>query len=360
MDNRYKRLKKSLDEANIDALVLTKTANQRYLEGFTGSDCFMLVGGAKNFIVADSRYTEMAEHECRTAAVRPHRMPHPPFGEVLASAAREAGFARVGFEAGSILWEQHRDMASAMEAVGVEFVPTESLVEKIRAKKEPEEAAMLGAACQIADRALRDLLLRVRPGVSEMDLKIELEYRLRTGGAEAVSFDTMVLFGARSSQPHAVSRGDVYLKKGDFILIDYGAKKGGYCSDTTRTFVCGSASDEQRAAYDAVLKAQVEALAMIAPGGNGRDINQRALDVITGAGWPGYGYGIGHGVGLEIHEQPFLRQQTDCILEPDMTVTVEPGTYKPGWGGIRIEDTVLVTERGHEVLTSFPKELIEL
>jgi Xaa-Pro aminopeptidase len=170
----------------------------------------------------------------------------------------------------------------------------------------------------------------------------------------------MALFGARTSQPHANSSRDVRLSEGDFILIDYGARVNGYMSDTTRTFVFGTASDEQRRAYEAVLKAQVECLAMVRPGANGREINEHACRVIHDAGFPGFGHGIGHGVGLEIHEEPFLRQNADVTLAPGMVVTIEPGTYTPGWGGIRIEDTVLVTDAGHEVLTKYPKELAVL
>lgn len=215
-------------------------------------------------------------------------------------------------------------------------------------------------ACQIADRALKDLLPCIKPGVSELELATELEYLMKTGGAEGTGFESMVLFGARSSQPHAIPQGDVRLAPGDFILIDYGACKGGYRSDTTRTFICGKASEEQRYAYEAVLRAQRASLEKAVPRANGRELNQIALDIIRDADLPGFDYGIGHGVGLEIHEEPFMRQNTDVLLEPGMILTIEPGTYKPGWGGIRIEDTLLITEDGHRVLTNFPKELMEL
>ena len=360
MDDRNEQLKKALEAEGLDALLLTKRANQRYLEGFTGADCYMIVSPKGNFLIADPRYTEMGERECRTAKVLPHRPPHPPFGEVIAKLAKDMGFRRLGFEKDSIGWGQHEAIESNLAGSEVRLVPASPLVEKIRARKAPEEAAMIGAACQIADRALKDLLPLVRPGVSELDLKVELDYRMKSGGAEDVSFDTMVLFGQRASQPHANSQGDVYLRKGDFILIDYGATKNGYHSDTTRTFVCGKASDEQRRAYDTVLKSQAETVAMIAPGANGRDLNDRALTILKEAGYPPFHYGLGHGVGLEIHEEPGMRQNTDAILEPGMVLTVEPGVYLPGWGGIRIEDTVMVTGQGHSVLTFFPKELMEL
>lgn len=360
MDARSTALRTILKEERLDALILTKRENQRYLEGFTGGDCFLVVSDSLSGLVADGRYTEMGERECRTAKIFPHRAPHPPFGEVIAAIARDNGFSRVGFEKDHMTWGQHEAIGAEMKKFGAELVPTSGLVERIRSRKTPEEAALLASACRIADRALKDVLPCIKPGVSELDVQTELEYKLRTGGADGFAFETMVLFGVRSSQPHATPRGNVRLREGEFVLIDYGAAKEGYRSDTTRTFVCGKASDEQKAAYRTVLTSQLAALAMVAPGANGREINRAALDIIEGAGIPSFTYGIGHGVGLEIHEEPFLRQNRDVILEPDMTVTIEPGTYRPGWGGIRIEDTVLVTGDGHRVLTEFGKELMEL
>ncbi len=360
MLNRTTQLGAALKEAGLDALILTKRANQRYLEGFTGGDCYMVVSSRMNFLVADSRYTEMGERECRTAKVYPHRPPHPPLGEVITAIAKDNDFFKMGFERDCMTWGQHEEIEKYTKPAGIELLPTSSLVEKIRAKKTPEETALSAAACQIADRALRDLLPYIKPGASELDLVTELEYQMKKGGAEEPSFDTMVLFGARASQPHATPKGDVRLAPGDFILIDYGACKSGYRSDTTRTFVCGKASDEQRHAYETVLRAQRASVEKVAPGANGRELNRISLDIIKEAGLPGFDYGVGHGVGLEIHEEPFMRQKTDVILELGMVLTIEPGTYKPGWGGIRIEDTVLVTEDGYRILTDFPKELIEI
>ncbi|MDR1966555.1 MAG: Xaa-Pro peptidase family protein [Synergistaceae bacterium] len=360
MDDRMKKLAALLEEAALDALILKKMENQRYIEGFTGGDCYMVASGGGNFLVADSRYTEIGSRECRTAEVRPHRHPHPPFGEVIAMIAKERGFSRVGFEREFLTWGEHEDIERALCGAGAELVPTSSLVERIRAVKDDCEIASTRAACKIADDALRETLPVIKQGVSELDVKTELDYKLMKLGADGPSFDNMVLFGARTSQPHANSRRDAILKKGDFILIDYGAMKDGYRSDTTRTFVFGAASPEQRRAYAAVSRAQAESQAMVAEGADGREINERALSIIKGAGLPGFEYGIGHGVGLEIHEEPFMRQKKSAILQKGNIVTVEPGTYRPGWGGIRIEDTVAVSRGGNEALTLFPKELIEL
>jgi len=360
MSSKAAQLSIALKEAEIDALILTKQANQRYLEGFTGGDCYMLVSGGAAHLVADSRYAEMGERECRTAKIHRFKSPRPSYGEVIAKVARENGFFRLGFEKNHMTWGQHEEIEKWTTPEGIELVPASNPVEKIRAYKTPAEAAFCAEACRIADKALRDLLPRIKPGVSELALATELDYLMKKGGADEPSFDTMVLFGARSSQPHAKPRADARLEPGDFILIDYGACKSGYRSDTTRTFVCGKASDRQKHAYQTVLLAQTSGLAKVAPGVNARELCQISLDILADAGLPGFEYSIGHGVGLEIHEEPFMRRGKDVILGPGMILTIEPGTYIPGWGGVRIEDTVLVTEDGSRVLTFFPKELMEI
>ena len=360
MDARNRRLAGLLRADGLDAVLLTKRANQRYLEGFTGGDCYLLAAGCANFLIADSRYAEMAQKECRTATVLPHRFPHPPLGGVLAGVARSQGWRRIGFEGEHIRWGLHEELVTALAEVNVAFVPISPAVEQLRALKDADEIAATQDACRIADAALQELVPSMRPGVSELDMKIELDYRMKRAGAEDVSFDTMVLFGARASQPHATPQRDAILREGDFVLVDYGAAVRGYRSDTTRTFVCGEPSEEQRRAYDAVLRAQAACLEMVRPGANGREMNARAAEIIEAAGFPPFEHGIGHGVGLEIHEPPFLRHKADTVLEPGMVVTVEPGTYIPGWGGIRIEDTVLVTEDGRRILTRFPKALTVL
>ena len=360
MNDRMENLAASMEAARVDAMLLTRRANQRYIEGFTGSDCYLLASKRGNFLFADSRYTEMAGKECPNAEIVPHRHPHPPLEAAMAKVVREQGFRRLGFEGGHMTYGLYTTISKELSRENAEMVPVPSIVEKIRARKDPGEIAKIAAACRAADLALERLVNVIKPGVSELDLKIELDYRLKTSGADDVGFETMVLFGARASQPHANSSREAKLAAGDFILIDYGAVSDGYRSDTTRTFVLGKASAEQKRAYETVLAAQRESLAMVRAGANGRDINDKALGIIKGAGLPAFDYGIGHGVGLEIHEEPFMRQNADVILEPGNVLTVEPGTYSPGWGGIRIEDTVLVTGDGREVLTSFPKELMEI
>ena len=360
MIDRNKHLTSALRDLELDAIFITKYENQRYLEGFTGHDCFLLASGAGNFLIADSRYTEMASRECAVAKIIPHRPPHPPLNKVVSRLAEESGLKRIGFEGGHITYNQYESLSKALSEKNIAMVPANAVLEKIRAVKEPEETRMIEHACGIADRALDGLLKILKPDLSELDVKVELDYLLKSCGAEEAAFDTMVLFGARASQPHANSSRDAKLREGDFILIDYGAMVNGYRSDMTRTFICGRADPEQRRAYNTVKYAQAEATALVRPGANGREINELAVNILKNAGFPPFEYGVGHGVGLEIHEEPFLRQKADVILRSGMTLSIEPGIYIPGWGGIRIEDTVLVTDKGHKILTSFTKEMIEV
>jgi Xaa-Pro aminopeptidase len=302
----------------------------------------------------------MANRECRTAEVSPYRPPSLTLGEATAKIARAEGFRRIGFESAHITHNQHELLSKALAGADATLAATVGAVEKIRAVKEAGELSLIERACEVADLALEKLLKILKPGVSELDVKTELDYLMKRGGADDASFDTMALFGARASQPHANSSREVRLRPGDFILIDYGAEVSGYRSDTTRTFVCGRAAPEQRRAYDAVRRAQAESLSLVRPGANGRCVNERSIEILKGAGFPPFEYGVGHGVGLEIHEEPFMRQRADVTLEAGMALTVEPGVYIPGWGGIRIEDTAIVTGDGHRALTNFPKDLMEL
>lgn len=359
MDTRYERLKKILDGAGADAVIIASQEDQRYLEGFVGGDCLLVASGEKNWLIADTRYEEMARHQCRTAEVALHKRGETSIGDVAAACALKSGFRQVAFET-DIPWSLWSELAVSFKASGTPLVPLEASLDEMRAVKDRDEIEKTKEACRIADAALEQLLPSFRPGVSELEMKTELEYAMKRLGADDVSFDTMVLFGARSSQPHAVSERGAILREGDFILIDYGAAFEGYRSDTTRTFFYGRASDRQREAYASVIRALDLSLEMMRPGAVGGEICRAAAKVIEDAGFPPFGHALGHGVGLKIHEWPSMRAISEAVLEPGMIVTAEPGTYTPGWGGIRVEDTVVITENGVEILTRFTKELKEL
>ncbi len=360
MNDIDKRLESALCTANLDALLITRDANQRYLEGYTGSECYLLAARSGRWLIADPRYAEQAGQECRTATVVPHRDPHPPYAEVIATLAREQGLKAVGFEKAVLNYGQYEAITAALGQVA-SFLPTENIVEQLRRVKSPDEIGLIRAASALADRALEAALASVREGMSEAELARELEHCLVQAGADGVAFPTIAAFGARSSQPHAVPSPEVHLQRGDFILIDYGALHHGYRSDTTRTFVLGRADARQQEVYAAVLDSQLKGIAAVRPGVCGREPDAASREYLRALGFPEFGYGVGHGVGLEIHELPFLSKKCEDTLEPGLVVTVEPGVYLPGWGGIRIEDTVLVTASGSECLTRFPKDrLLEL
>ena len=360
---RVEALKARMRESGLDAMLFTKDANQRYFEGYTGSDCYLLITEEKNYIFADSRYTEQAADECATAKVVPHRDSFPSYFEGIAALCKEHGVRRLGFESASLTYDQYSKVNGALR--NIDFIAAESMGESVRMVKSAEEISKIERACDIADRALERLLPSLVPGVSELEAARELEYWMAKEGSENISFPTIIAFGARTSLPHAIPQRDVFLKKGNLILIDYGACFGGYHSDTTRTFVCGEATAEQRERYAVVLEAHKRGAALLLAGNKGSVPHEAALSVMEEAGYPkgkgGFMHGLGHGVGLEIHELPFMRGDCATVFEPGHVITVEPGLYIEGWGGIRIEDTVHVTEGSPRSLIHFPKDhLIEL
>jgi Xaa-Pro aminopeptidase len=362
MNDLSNPVESALASAHLDALLVTRDANQRFLEGYTGSECYLLVAPSARWLIADSRYSEQAGQECRTATVVLHRDPFPPYAEVIANLVRDHGLHRLGFEKTVLSYGQYEAIAAELAKLeGRELIPTDGIVERLRLVKRPDELEKVSTACAIADRALEETLGTIREGMSELELARGLEQQLAKAGADGVAFATIAAFGARSSQPHAVPSADVRLQRGDFILLDFGALHHGYRSDTTRTFVLGQAAPRQREVYAAVLEAQRKGIAAIRPGVSGREPDAVAREHTRSLGFPEFGYGVGHGVGLEIHELPFLSKQCEQVLAAGMVVTVEPGIYVPDWGGVRIEDTVLVTEAGSQCLTHFPKDtLLEL
>lgn len=356
MDPRTRRLVMVLGEEGLDAALIFSEADQRWLEGFTGSECCLAASAGGNFLFADSRYVELAQHDCRTARVIERTQSDASLADLIAETARASNWHRIGFEPDEITYGQYTKFAAALEAAGAVLVPLPDHYASMRAIKDEHEIATIGRCGAIADQALAEIIPILQPGITELEVKTELEHRMMRGGADGVSFDTIVLFGARTSQPHAVSRRDVVLVEGDLILIDFGAALDGYRSDMTRTFVCRQSTEKQRAAYRAVLAAQLESLAMVAPGVQSSELYERAISELEAADLPPFSHGLGHGVGLEIHERPAIRKDPSIDLQPGMVITIEPGTYIPGWGGIRIEDTVAVTGDAYQLLTHFPKD----
>jgi Xaa-Pro aminopeptidase len=278
---------------------------------------------------------------------------------VLTPALEGAGTKRLGFEGSTVSVAQRDDLDERLD--GVSLAATTKLVEDLRRRKDDEEVGLVRAAVELGDRTFDWVLDRIAPGIVERDLALDIEVRMRSQGADAVSFDPIVGSGELSAHIHHTA-GDRSFKKGDLVLLDFGCVVDGYCSDLTRTVVLGSATDEQHRLYETVLASQQAGIEAVRAGVPGKDADAAARKVIEEAGHGDrFGHGLGHGVGLDVHEAPRLHRISEDDLAAGDIVTVEPGVYLQGEGGIRIEDCVLVTESGAEVLTSAPKdELIEL
>lgn len=347
------RLRQSLVAEGWDALIVTKVPNGVFLSGFTGGEAFLLISAEEALLFTDFRYTEQAEAEAPDFHVI--EVVEKP-AEVLAREITRIGCAKVGFEADDVDYRRYTAWKDALPLVVL--VPTTGVVERLRHVKTPDEIATIRQAASIADEAFLEILPMIKPGARERDVALELEFAMRRRGAEKLAFPTILASGPRGSLPHGVASEKV-ISRGELVTIDFGAVFNFYCSDATRTVVVGEADARQKEIYEIVLAAQRKAVAAIRPGVTGAEVDAVARQIISDHGHAEhFGHGLGHGVGLEVHEGPRLSKTGKDTLVPGMVVTAEPGIYVAGWGGVRIEDLVLVTENGAEVLTGLPKELM--
>lgn len=348
-------MREQLGAREIDGLLVLGPENRRYLSGFTGSSGALLITQEKAFLVTDFRYVEQAKSEAVGFSVVQHT------ARMLSCIAELAAgvVKRMGFESDYLTYHQFEIFSKAIEA---EMIPVSGVVEALRMIKDPEEVRAISEAASIADAAFSEILGIIRPGVTEKRIALELEYLMRMAGSSGVAFESICVSGLRSSMPHGTPT-DKLIEAGDFVTLDFGAVIDGYRSDMTRTVIVGEPSEEQRKVYELVLAAQMRALSSVAPGKKCKEVDEVARRIIDEAGHANhFGHGLGHGVGLAVHEEPRLSPSAEdtCVLEPGMVVTVEPGVYVPGRGGVRIEDLVLVTETGHSVLSKSPKHLISI
>ena len=335
------------------AMVISGPENISYLSGFRGGEGALVVSDDLLVLYTDFRYIEQAQSEAPEWSIR--KWGRDAYSQLAADISEELGVGRVGFEAHIISVANLRRLQKG--DLQREWYEMSGVVEEIRAVKIEQEVISIGKACLIADRALEAVLPYVVPGVTEAQVANELEYLMKKFGSETVSFETIVAFGSHSSLPHAVP-GDRAAEVGDFVLIDFGAVVDGYHSDTTRTFILGEASDKQLEMYNATLEAQLAAVTGARTGMNGSQVHEIAREVLERHGLAEtFGHGLGHGVGLEVHEKPIVSPAGKESLELMNVFTIEPGVYIPGVGGVRIEDTIVMRDDGAEVLTSFPKAL---
>lgn len=355
-EGRVQKVSRSLADEGVDAVLVTDATNVQYLTGFTGTNGQVLVTSDRAFFLSDPRYEARAGMLVQNADILIYPL---NLWEVLTERLPALGITRLGIEAAQMTLATRDDLAERLE--GVELVPTKKIVERIRRAKEPAELELLERAIRIADEAYEWVLDRLVPGATERQVALDLDVRMRRRGADAVSFEPIIGTGPLSAHIHHTP-GDREMEKGDIVLLDFGCKVGGYCSDMTRTVVIGPASDEQRETYELVLRAHLAGIEAVAAGAPCRAVDAAARNVIEAAGrGEEFGHGLGHGVGLDIHEEPRMnRESKESLIENDV-VTIEPGVYAVGFGGIRIEDCVVVGADGPRVLTTAPKDtLIEL
>jgi Xaa-Pro aminopeptidase len=350
--SRADNLAERLAERELDALVVTNLPNVRYLTGFTGTNGVCVVGAGQRDFVTDFRYVEQAQREVE--GFDRLRGRQDLLGDV---AERLAG--RVGFEDQHMTVRAHKRLGELV-GEGVELVPAGGLVEELRAVKSPDEVAKIRDAAALADDILRYVQERGFVGRTEREVAIDLEREMRERGADGPSFPSIVAAGPNGALPHA-SPGPSEIGPGQLVVVDLGCELDGYCSDCTRTFATGDLADDALEVYGLVERAQLTALDAVRAGAACREVDGVARSLIESAGHgEEFGHGLGHGVGLEVHEGPRLSQLApeDARLEAGNVVTVEPGVYLPGRFGVRIEDLVTVTDEGCEILSGFPKSLL--
>jgi Xaa-Pro aminopeptidase len=353
--NRVQRLRDLLEEHHLPAMLVTNPYNRRYLTGFTGTSGYVLVTDADAILFTDFRYMEQAGQQAVHFQVIEHQSdPMLTIRDTLT----KLNIKQIGFEQRHVTYGDY--LSWARKLGDITLTPTDGLVEQLRMIKDEQELEVMRAAARIADQAFAEVLPQIRPGITEREIALQLEMIMRQSGASSSSFDTIVASGERSAMPHGVASGRK-LQANEFVTLDFGAYFQGYCSDLTRTVILGQPTPKHREIYNIVLEAQMHALEHIKPGMTGKEADALTREVIKRYGYSDYfGHGTGHGIGLEIHEAPRLSVTGDTVLQPGMTVTVEPGIYLPGFGGVRIEDDVVVTATGVERLTQADKNMMIL
>ena len=352
---KLKKLRELFGSLGIEGLLVTSSVNLRYITGFTGTAGLAVISEDKAVFITDFRYTEQAKHQVKGFDIVQHS------GGIIQKAAdviKEMGLNKIGFEQDKMTYGTY---AAYKDLLGpAELVPVSESVEKLRLIKSSEEIKILKEAAKIADDAFSHILTVIKPGMTEISIANELEFYMRSQGADHSSFDMIVASGLRSSLPHGVAS-DKAVEKGDFVTLDFGAYYKGYCSDITRTIAVGEPSDELKSIYQTVYEAQAIGMDNIKPGITGKQADAYTRDYISSKGYGEYfGHSTGHGLGMEVHEGPALSARSDQQLEKGMVVTVEPGIYIPGTGGVRIEDDIVLTDGGNESLTHSAKDLIIL
>lgn len=356
MSQNLDRLRAAMAAKGLDALLVSDATNVGWLTGFTGSFGRVLVTSSNTRFVTDSRYTLQAREQVSNMEIATFASPVNG-DEFVAQQAKDLGIQKLGFEAATTTYATYEKMREKM--AGLDLVPAADLFAELRMVKSPDEIEKIRKACAIADACFGHLCRMIQPGMTEYDLQLELEFYLRRVGA-GIAFEPIVVSGERSARPHGKASEKI-LHVGDFVTMDFGAQVDGYNSDLTRTIVVGEATDRHREIYNQVLKAEVACIEAMKPGMLAREVDAMARMILDEKELASYfGHGLGHGLGRLVHDAGRMGAMSEDVLAVGQVWTVEPGVYLPGFGGVRIEDDVVVTETGVEVLTSSPKELLVL
>ncbi|MFC7681908.1 M24 family metallopeptidase [Paenibacillus sp. GCM10028914] len=350
-NKRVEQLRVMLQEQGLSALLVASPINRRYLTGFTGSAGYVLITRDESYLLTDFRYMTQAPEQAKGFKVFEHGS---KVMETVKELLTAEGITSLGFEQEHITYAVFTTFTEQLKPITL--TPVSGLVEKLRIFKDSEELRVMQRAADLADATFSHILNIVEVGKTEREIDLQMEMFMRSHGATSSSFDTIVASGERSALPHGVASERV-IQGNEFITFDFGALLDGYCSDLTRTIALGTPDPKLKEIYDIVLEAQLHALDHIKPGMTGREADALTRDIISKYGYGEYfGHSTGHGLGMEVHESPRLSKLSDDVLEPGMVVTVEPGIYLPGLGGVRIEDDIVITETGIHILTSSSKK----
>jgi Xaa-Pro aminopeptidase len=354
-EERLKSVRKILDLNQLDGILFSSLENIRYLCGFTGSDGALLIIRNESFFLTDSRYWTQSEEEARGSQIVHYRKKM----EGILSLLLDLKLIKVGFESASLSFSAHQFVTERLPPEA-KLIPLEEEIKNLRALKDEQELALLRTSIEIASKAYLEVLERLKEGRVEREAALEMEWSMKRNGAGNLGFDIIIASGKRSALPHGKAS-DKKVERGDFILIDFGSEFEGYHSDQTRTVICGRPSSEQQKVYRIVKEAHDRAIERVRPGMRISELDQTAREHIRDEGYGDYfGHGLGHGIGIAVHEDPAINSENKGVVEEGMVFTIEPGIYIPNWGGVRIEDMVLITQHGAELLTYLPTELKEI
>lgn len=352
--DKITKLRLALEEHQIDALLITSGYNRRYITDFTGTAGVAIISKDQAVFITDFRYTEQAEKQISNFEIVKHTK---SLIEEVSVQIDKMGVKKLGFEKDNMTYAMFE---SYQKAINSDLIPVSGLVEKIRLIKTSQEITIIKAAAEIADAAFKHIISFIAPGKTELEVSNELEFFMRKQGASSSSFDIIVASGLRSALPHGVAS-EKTIEKGDFVTLDFGALYNGYVSDITRTVAVGEPSEQLKEIYQIVLDSQMMSLEKIKPGMTGIEADAVARDYIKSKGFgEAFGHSLGHGIGLEVHEAPGLSFRSETVLEEGMVITIEPGIYLPGIGGVRIEDDAIMTSTGTSKITHSTKELLIL